>query len=418
MSNNGAAGRRHVPQRQRKQGSGFVSSMTFARRHSVLLFFFMHRLHVCSANMLGSRRPELQQRLGGVVRVEFKRNLGMQAEMKRDSSGSMGHWGASGTRYFGAGFRSTCRSAARRSWSDNASVSRGDGLRTDDLRTTGPGPRLGLCGRSRVVSSVRAACRHAQLEGGREGRGDGSAVLLVMSACMYGSQQRPPARPRATPGRPVAARPGWVERNMANRDTATATLAAAAAARCGVLGVRGRGGAEACVVWCALWCGLCGRVIGRAPGRGGGGPLALSPSLQVRIAHRRRSSTQIRLTPRGPAAAAAAARLLLCLPACLPASSVATVRNLLLRRTGKRLVCCAVCCLFRAARSSPGPAAAAVLWSKRIHACLLPLPVPTHTLARSTSLAIHAASQPRSLPSQLLSPNWPSPHATDRQSAR
>lgn len=169
MSNNGAAGRRHVPQRQRKQGSGFVSSMTFARRHSVLLFFFMHRLHVCSANMLGSRRPELQQRLGGVVRVEFKRNLGMQAEMKRDSSGSMGHWGASGTRYFGAGFRSTCRSAARRSWSDNASVSRGDGLRTDDLRTTGPGPRLGLCGRSRVVSSVRAACRHAQLEGGRGG---------------------------------------------------------------------------------------------------------------------------------------------------------------------------------------------------------------------------------------------------------
>lgn len=35
--------------------------------------------------------------------VEFKRNLAMQAEMKRDSSGSMGHWGASGTRYFGAG---------------------------------------------------------------------------------------------------------------------------------------------------------------------------------------------------------------------------------------------------------------------------------------------------------------------------
>lgn len=371
--------------------------MTFARRHSVLLFFFMHRLHVCSANMLGSRRPELQQRLGGVVRVEFKRNLGMQAEMKRDSSGSMGHWGASGTRYFGAGFRSTCRSAARRSWSDNASVSRGDGLRTDDLRTTGPGPRLGLCGRSRVVSSVRAACRHAQLEGGREGRGDGSAVLLVMSACMYGSQQRPPARPRATPGRPVAARPGWVERNMANRDTATATLAAAAAARCGVLGVRGRGGAEACVVWCALWCGLCGRVIGRAPGRGGGASRALSFSAgQDRAQEEEQHPDQT--DPKRT-------RCCCCccspapLPACLPASSVATVRNLLLRRTGKRLVCCAVCCLFRAARSSPGPAAAAVLWSKRIHACLLPLPVPTHTLARSTSLAIHAASQPRSLPS-------------------
>lgn len=78
---------------------------------------------------------------------------------------------------------------------------------------------------------------------------------------------------------------------------------------------RGRGlcGVVCTVVW-ALWardwaCTWAWR----------GGPLALSPSLQVRIAHRRRSSTQIRLTPRGPAAAAAAAaRLLLCLPACLP----------------------------------------------------------------------------------------------------
>lgn len=37
--------------------------------------------------------------------VEFKRNLGMQLEMKRDSSGSMDHWGARvGRGNFGAGF--------------------------------------------------------------------------------------------------------------------------------------------------------------------------------------------------------------------------------------------------------------------------------------------------------------------------
>ena len=32
--------------------------------------------------------------------VECKRNLGMQLEMKRDSSGSMSHWDESGTRCF------------------------------------------------------------------------------------------------------------------------------------------------------------------------------------------------------------------------------------------------------------------------------------------------------------------------------
>ena len=337
--------------------------------------------------------------------------------MKRDSSGSMGHWGASGTRYFGAGLCSTCRSAARRSWSDNASVSRGDGLRTDDLRTTGPGPRLGLCGRSRVVSSVRAACRHAQLEGGKEGRGDGSAVLLVMSACMYGvatAATRPPTS-HTREARRRKTRVGGAEHGQPRHGYShSRSSSSSSQVRCagGEGEGRGRGlcGVVCTVVW-ALWardwaCTWAWR-------GGDGASRALSLSAGQDRAQQHRDQTDPKRTR----------CCCCCSPAPLPAPSVATVRNLLLRRTGKRLVCCAVlcgavCCLFRAARSSPGPAAAAVLWSKRIHACLLPLPVPTHTLARSSSLATHAASQPRSLPSQLLSPNWPSPHATDRQSAR
>jgi len=89
--------------------SPLVSSMTSARRHFPLSFLHMFavrcNLRTLASRTLSCRRESSSEAHWAVLRVvEFKRNLDLHAEMKRDSSGFLGQWSGSGTRYFGAGF--------------------------------------------------------------------------------------------------------------------------------------------------------------------------------------------------------------------------------------------------------------------------------------------------------------------------